>query len=227
MPKLTPDQIRILKKISDPEIRRKYTICYQLPQKVQDILFATETADKIQEIILKRYGLSREQLWIGSYITGMVLLGITPLKEFSQNLEEKLEVAPDIAQAITRDINEQIFAEVSEELKEIHKEFPKEVKEVTPEAKPERTVPEPTPIRPPAPPDIPKVKAEPESEKPSPVEPPEIYPPEVPDEPEISSSPRFTPSSTKVGQEGEGRGPKIKGNLIDLKGSVQEDEPEG
>ncbi|GAG50947.1 unnamed protein product, partial [marine sediment metagenome] len=70
MPKLTPDQIRILKNISHPEIRRKYTLYYQLPQKVQDILSATETADKIREIILKRYGLSREQLWIGSYITG-------------------------------------------------------------------------------------------------------------------------------------------------------------
>jgi len=165
MPKLTPDQIRILKRISDPEIKRKYTIYYQLPQKVQDILSATETADRLREIILERYKLSHEQLWISSYITGTVLLGITPLKGFSQSLEEKLEVAPDIARAITRDINEEIFAEILEELKEIHKESPKEA---IPEAKPGeerpkeiRPEPKPSPIRPPEIPSRPKMPSEP------------------------------------------------------------------
>jgi len=165
MPKLTPDQIRILKRISDPEIKRKYTLYYQLPQKVQDILFATKTAERIREIILKHHKLSHEQLWIGSYITGTVLLGITPLKGFSEILEEKLGVAPDIAQAIARDINEQIFAEISEELKEIHKE-----------------------------------KAEP-----SPIRPPEVHPPEIPSGPESPSKPEEVK-------------PRIKGNVVDLKG---------
>lgn len=205
MPKLTPDQIRILKRISNPETRQKYTIYYQLPQKVQDIIFATETAEKIQKIILKRYKLSREQLWLGSYITGMVLLGITALKEFSHTLEEKLEVAPDIAQSISRDINKQIFAEVSEELKEIHKELSKEAES---EVKPEEKEPSPpTPIRPPrlpeerrdkpAVPEVPEVKAELER-------PPIIEPPEVPSEPE-------TPKKL------EDTGPRIKGNVVDLK----------
>lgn len=187
MPKLTPDQIRILKRISDPEIKRKYTICYQLPQKVQDVLFATKTAERIREIILKRYKLSHKQLWIGSYITGTVLLGITPLKGFSEILEEKLEVAPNIAQDIARDINEQIFAEILEELKEIPKESPKEA---TPEAKPEEE--RPKEIRP--------------KPKPSP-----IRPPEIPPLPRLPEERRDKPEDT---------GPKIKGNVIDLKNNL-------
>ncbi len=176
MPKLTPDQIRILKRISDPEIKRKYTLYYQLPQKVQDILFATKTAERIREIILKHHKLSHEQLWIGSYITGTVLLGITPLKGFSEILEEKLGVAPDIAQAIARDINEQIFAEISEELKEIHKEKA-EPSMVSPSAPLRTGEAEPSPIR----------------------------PPEVPSKPEIPSKPEEVK-------------PRIKGNVVDLKG---------
>jgi len=123
---ITADQIEDLKKLP-PLMGRRYTIFYQLPKEVQEVIISTKTAEKNEEIA-KKHRLSDDATWQMSYVVGMVLLGETNIVDFVKSLQEKCKLNEEPARQLARDINSEIFLPIKESLKKIHKipEWPRE-----------------------------------------------------------------------------------------------------
>src|SRR3989344_4653764 len=155
------------------EIMQRYL---ELPEDVQNALFAKETSDAIVEIG-KKHGLTIDKVGELADETGLVMLGIVPPAAFIKNLVRRLGVEQEKARAIAEDTNQKVFSPVRESLKKIHGIQPETVKPPTPpiaptiftETKPTTQSEVKIPIQKMAPPPI---KA-PESK------PPENLPPEI------------------------------------------------
>lgn len=145
----TPKQIEQLKNIKNPLIRQKYAQLAQLPQDLQDTMFAIETADKVYQVAQDNK-LSSEQLWQFSYIIGMIFLGDLRITEFIKKLQDKCQLSYEGARAVAQQTNLEIFLPLKESLKLVHKipRWPRE-EETAPSAPTEpSTAPTPTPAVP-------------------------------------------------------------------------------
>jgi len=117
MPNL--EQTKKAKEIKDPEMRRKYLKYLQLPQNLQEIMFAPKTANKIWDLCQK-YQLNNEQTEAVSHTIGLVVLSETDIADFTKTLQEKCKLDESITQELAQDINQQIFLTVREELESLH-----------------------------------------------------------------------------------------------------------
>ncbi len=133
---LTSLQVKKLKKVNNPTIRKRYGIYFQLPPEMRNLFFNENTANQVREIGLKN-NLDREQLVQASYVTGLILLGETNIVNFVKSLQKECGLAEEPARQLARDINQTIFLPVKENLKKIHRvpSWPRE----------EGTVKEPSP----------------------------------------------------------------------------------
>jgi len=116
---LNLSQKKQIQNITDPIIRQKYIKYSNLSSKLQKILFATETADKMM-VIAKKNTLNDNQTWSMSYITSMILLGETNIIDFLKSIEKECKLEREQARQLARDINSEIFLPVKDDLKKIH-----------------------------------------------------------------------------------------------------------
>jgi len=117
---LTSHQIKQLQRITNPLVKKRYLIYFQLPQSLQQIMFNTEIAEKIKKIA-ENNNLNKTQTWSASYITGMILLGETNIIDFLKSIEKECKLEREQARQLARDINSEIFLPVKDDLKKIHK----------------------------------------------------------------------------------------------------------
>lgn len=87
-----------------------------LPKSIQDIIMSTNYEETLLGIG-KQYQLNVEQLGILEKDTTMVMMGITPTKDFTNELIHELRVDETKGVQIVRDINEKIFSRIRELLK--------------------------------------------------------------------------------------------------------------
>lgn len=122
-----PNLIKKIQDIIDPLIKQKYIKYYNLPKKLQETLFAVETAIQIKKIAEKNV-LNDAQIWSISYIVGMIILGEINIIDFLKSVEKECNLERESARQLARDINSAIFLPVKDDLKEIHKisEWPRE-----------------------------------------------------------------------------------------------------
>lgn len=90
----------------------------KLPKDVQEAMFAQETANAIQEIA-EREGVF-PQVSLLAEITGDVMLGILPIIQFRQAIQEKLPVGEEKARRIAQTIRDKVFAGIADSLRKVH-----------------------------------------------------------------------------------------------------------
>ena len=123
-----PSLLKKLEGITDPLVKKRYLKYFQLPQDLRQLIFSTETADKIRDVAEEKNNLKKDQLWWTSHTVGMILLGETNIVDFVKTLKAKCHLTDESARKLARDINQVIFLPVKESLKKIHKvpEWPRE-----------------------------------------------------------------------------------------------------
>jgi hypothetical protein len=117
---LTPDQLTKLSEISNPLVRQRFTVFYQLPQDMQDTFVSENTTNSVWNIAKEKYQLSDKNVSAVARIIGLIFLGELPIKNFIMALQRDLNVDVKTAQAIAQDINMAIFQPVRESLMQVH-----------------------------------------------------------------------------------------------------------
>lgn len=117
---LTPEQLNKLRDVEDPILRRRFALYYQLPQDLQDSMFAGETSDSVWSVTKEKYNLSDENVSAVARIIGLVFLGELPIQNFISELASVLNIGKEKAGAIAHDINQIIFQPVRESLIKVH-----------------------------------------------------------------------------------------------------------
>ncbi len=87
-----------------------------LPQSIQEMILSTNYQDTLIEIG-KQYQLNVEQMGILERETTLVMMGLTPTKNFEVELTRELHVDKFKGSQIVKDINEKIFLRIRELLK--------------------------------------------------------------------------------------------------------------
>ncbi len=87
-----------------------------LPKSIQEIIISTHYQDTLIEIG-KQYRLNVEQMGILERETTLVMMGLTPTKDFEKELTRELKVDNVKGFQVTKDINEKIFLKIRELLK--------------------------------------------------------------------------------------------------------------
>jgi hypothetical protein len=87
-----------------------------LPTMIQEVILSTHYEETLIEIG-KQYNLNVEQLGILERETTLVMMGLTPTKDFETELTHELHVDKLKGAQIVKDINEKIFLKIRELLK--------------------------------------------------------------------------------------------------------------
>jgi len=87
-----------------------------LPESIQEIILSTHYQDTLIEIA-KKYQLNIEKLGILERETTLVMMGLTPTKNFEHELTRELSIDEEKGSLIVKDINEEIFLKIRELLK--------------------------------------------------------------------------------------------------------------
>ena len=95
-----------------------YSIFKSLPLEIKEVITSVEYTDGVRAIG-KKYKLMIDRVGDLSEETWFVLMGITPSKNFTKNIQKRLGISEDVAVNIAKDINEKIFSAVRESLKKI------------------------------------------------------------------------------------------------------------
>lgn len=90
-----------------------------LPKDAQDVFFSPDTAETIHEAAKDEHILPRVSML--AEITGDVILGILPITQFRQTIQEELEVDEEKARRIAQKVRDKIFVKISGSLRKIHK----------------------------------------------------------------------------------------------------------
>ena len=117
---LNPDQLTKLSEITNPLVRRRFTVFYQLPPDLQESMLAEGTAESIWNLIKDKYRLPQTSISATARIIGLIFLGEMPIKNFIAALKNELNVDVATAQAIAQDINQAIFQPVRNSLMAVH-----------------------------------------------------------------------------------------------------------
>ena len=96
-----------------------------LPKSIQEIILSTNYQDTLIEIG-KQHQINVEQLGILERETTLVMMGLTPTKDFEKELTRELNIDNIKGSQITEDINSKIFLKIRELLKIMNTE-PEEV----------------------------------------------------------------------------------------------------
>lgn len=87
-----------------------------LPKMIQEVILSTNYEETLLEIG-KKYNLNVEQLGILERETTLVMMGLTPTKDFETELTRELNVDKIKGFQIVKDINEKVFLKIRELLK--------------------------------------------------------------------------------------------------------------
>jgi hypothetical protein len=87
-----------------------------LPESIQEVILSSNYEETLIEIG-KQYNLNVEQLGILERETTLVMMGLTPTKDFENELTRELGIDREKGFQITNDINEKIFLKIRELLK--------------------------------------------------------------------------------------------------------------
>ena len=117
---LSPEQLSKLSEISNPLVRRRFTVFYQLPADLQESMLAEETAGSIWNLIKEEYHLPEASISATARIIGLIFLGELPINNFILSLRNELKIDLQTAQMIAQDINQAIFQPVKESLMQVH-----------------------------------------------------------------------------------------------------------
>lgn len=110
------------------QIQAQYKI---LPEKIQDMMGATETVDTVLDIG-KKHNMHIDQLNALSEEVSLVLYGLEKPESFHGNLRKYLGLSEDEANLITYEINQRILLPLREEIKKLYSpETKKEEKDNT------------------------------------------------------------------------------------------------
>ena len=82
-----------------------------LPAPLQEAIFAVETADEMMKIE-KKNSLQIDQTGTLAETTGLVMLGLLPLKDFVAEIEKQLGIERARASAIADDVNLAVFIKI-------------------------------------------------------------------------------------------------------------------
>ena len=89
-----------------------------LPEKLQNVFVANETTQKLKAIGQK-FSLSSDDRGVLGEQTGLVLLGITDLDNFSSELEKHLSVKKKVADRISDEVQKKVFADIEDDIKSL------------------------------------------------------------------------------------------------------------
>lgn len=92
-----------------------------LPKDIKEAIISAESAEIIQTIAKNNNILPEKVKSLGDEV-GLVMMGITKLKDFSKNLENRLGISSETSQKIIKDVNEMIFKNIQESLKKLNGE---------------------------------------------------------------------------------------------------------
>jgi hypothetical protein len=90
----------------------------KLPKDLQNAISSTEVHDSIVAIGNK-YGLHVDQLGEMVDLVGLIMLGLSPSKDFVKNFSQEAGVKNDIASSIAEDINKEVFDKIRNSMKAI------------------------------------------------------------------------------------------------------------
>jgi hypothetical protein len=134
------------------QIREAYL---KLPKDLQEAVFS-EWAGNVLQAIGKKYNLSPDKISNLANLTGLVMFGLSPAKDFIINIAREVYIDKETARKIADDINAQIFSKIRESLRKIHGTLGEETISPPPVSQPVKITtpaspPSPTPIKPPPP----------------------------------------------------------------------------
>src|SRR3990167_11362864 len=84
-----------------------------LPEGIQEIILSSNYEETLL-IVGKQYQLNIEQLDILQRETTLVMMGLTPTKDFATELARELKIDAVKASQIVKDLNEKIFLKIRE-----------------------------------------------------------------------------------------------------------------
>jgi hypothetical protein len=102
-------------KFTEEQIQERFK---QLPKEVQEAVTSADVHDKILGVA-KKYGLHVDQEGELVDQIGLIMLGLSPSKDFVKNFSSSAEVDVKTATSIAEDINKEIFDEIRESMREI------------------------------------------------------------------------------------------------------------
>ena len=87
-----------------------------LPKSIQEVILSSHYEETLVEIC-KQYNLNVEQMGILERETTLVMMGLTPTKDYEKELTHELNIEEIKGSQIVKDINEKIFLKIRELLK--------------------------------------------------------------------------------------------------------------
>jgi hypothetical protein len=118
------------------KIEELWKLYKKLPKELQEVIFAEETANHIDEIC-KRYEIPEEKVPEIAKEVGNVLLGLLPPNELQETLEYEMKLEKEKAKKISQEIYRFILYPVKTSLEELYKI------EIAPPAQPTKITPPP------------------------------------------------------------------------------------
>ncbi len=90
----------------------------KLPKDLQEAVSSAEVRDSVEKIG-KKYGLHIDQLGEMVDLVGLIMLGLSPSKDFVRNFSQEAGVKTDIATSIAEDINNEVFGKIRSSMQAI------------------------------------------------------------------------------------------------------------
>ena len=88
---LSPEQLAKLSEITNPIVRQRFVLFYQLPPDMQESMWPN-TAKSIWNLIKEKYHMPEANISTVARIIGLIFLGELPIKNFIAELKNKLNV---------------------------------------------------------------------------------------------------------------------------------------
>lgn len=98
--------------LTQEEVKKRQEIFLSLSQRIREIIFSEQTADKLYNISWGKNKLEPEGQRVVSFTVGEVLLGLIKRNELANTLAKRLEINSAIAEKITQEIDLEILRPV-------------------------------------------------------------------------------------------------------------------
>jgi hypothetical protein len=93
----------------------------KIPQDIKDVMYSLDYQKLLGEIV-KKNNLMIDQAGSLEVETTLVLAGLSPLREYIDNLKKELEISREKAEEIAKDIDNFIFKNIRKSLQELNRE---------------------------------------------------------------------------------------------------------
>lgn len=100
---------------SKEQIRRQFD---SLPKSLRQFI-AEADLEKITNELQKKYSLHLDQLGALAEEIHLVMIGLTPARDFQRRIKNKIGLSEDTVNLITYDLNQEIFSQIRRELEKI------------------------------------------------------------------------------------------------------------